>query len=292
MLAFAKDITQTKPIHPEEEKNSELKEYMDYQRKLNHERLIYNSLDHAKNNLQEKLQEAKGNQEKLEPYLQQSFPVCNGFADADTLMLMLRKLINGHNSTNNWYRINPYYYAAVYDCMKQFVKFYNQLLLEEPEKAEDYKISEGVEVDFDDWVYLYFSDLDFHLGMDLGYTHYPFPKRNTAIQEELAKEMTNGKSREQALQAVKEHFEIDDITIKVLLGKKIDQKDLELFYTSVENPIYEFLNPGQEGRWGSMDGESLLDHAYYMGSNLKIWEWRKREQAESVMDELLKAQKK
>ncbi|MCH8314292.1 MAG: hypothetical protein IID17_15055 [Nitrospinae bacterium] len=292
MLAFAKDITQTKPRHPEENKNSELKEYMDYQRKLDHERLIYHSLDHAKNILQENLQEAMGDQEKLKPCLQQSFPLSKEFADADTLMLMLRKLVNGQNSTNNWYRMNAYYYALVYDSMKQFIKFYNRLLREAPEKAEDYKISEGMEIDFDDWVSLYFSDLDFHIGKDLGYTHYPFAKRNAAIQEEVEKEIKNGKSREQALQAVKEHFEIDDISIKVLLDKKIDQKDLELFYTSVENPIYEYLNPGQEGRWGSMDGESLLDHAYYMGSNLKIWEWRKREQAESVMDELLKTQNK
>ena len=48
MLAFAKDITQNNPNHPEESKNSELKEYMDYQRTLNHERLIYHALDEAK----------------------------------------------------------------------------------------------------------------------------------------------------------------------------------------------------------------------------------------------------
>jgi hypothetical protein len=292
MLAFAKDITQNMPIHPEEEKNTELKEYMDYQRNLDHERLIYHSLDHAKNDLQEHLQEAMGDQEKIKPYLEQAFPLSQRFADADTLMLMLRKLINGHNSTNNWYRMNAYYLALVHDCMKEFVKVYNRLLREAPEKAEELGVSKGMEVDFDDWVYLYFQDLDFHLGMDLGYTHYPFSKRNAAILEEVEKEMNNGKSRQEALQIVKEQFEIDDISIKVVLHKKIDQKDLELFYTSVENPIYDFLNPAQEGGWGSMDGESLLDHAYYMGSNLKVWEWRKQEEVESVMEELAKIQKK
>jgi len=292
MLAFAKDITQNMPIHPEESKNSELKEYMDYQRKLDHERLIYHSLDHAKSALQEQLQSAMGDQEKLKPYLEQSFPISQRFADGDTLMLMLRKLVNGHNSTNNWYRMNAYYHAVVYECMKGFIPFYNRLLRDAPEKAEELKVAKGMEVDFDDWAYMYFQDLDFHLGQDLGYTHYPFAKRNAAIQEEVAKEINSGKTQEQALQAVKEQFEIDDTSIDLLLGKKIGQKDLELFYTSVENPIYEYLMPAQEGRWGSMDGESLLDHAYYMGSNLKVWEWRKLEEVETVMEEISKTQKK
>ena len=52
MLAFAKDISMKEPNHPEEGKNSELKEYMDYQRALDHERLIYHALDYSKTELQ------------------------------------------------------------------------------------------------------------------------------------------------------------------------------------------------------------------------------------------------
>jgi hypothetical protein len=47
MLAFAKDINIKELNHPEEGKNSELKEYMDYQRALDHERLIYHALDYS-----------------------------------------------------------------------------------------------------------------------------------------------------------------------------------------------------------------------------------------------------
>ena len=65
MLAFAKDITQNNPNHPEESKNSELKEYMGYQRTLNHERLIYHALDLAKTSLQNHMNEFEDNQEKL-----------------------------------------------------------------------------------------------------------------------------------------------------------------------------------------------------------------------------------
>ncbi len=292
MLAFAKDITHNNPQHPEEEKNDELKQYMDYQRKLDHERLVYHSLDHAKSYLQQNIQDSAGDAEKLGKYLKQAFPNSHRFADADRLMLMLRKLVNGHNSTNNWYRMNSYYLAVVYDSMKRFVKIYNRLLNEYPEKAKEYRVSEGVEVDFDDWVYLYFPDLDFHIGKPLEYTHYPFAKRNKAIEQEVDKKVAAGESREEALNAIKEEYEIDNMSIRLLLNKAAGPKELELFYTSVENPIYEYLMPKQEGRWGFMDGESLLDHSYYMGSQLKVWVWRKREEVEAIMEEISKAQNK
>ena len=77
MLAFAKDITQDNPSHPEESKNSELKEHMDYQRALNHERLIYHALDQAKTSLQSNMTEFENDPEKLESYLQKSFPISN-----------------------------------------------------------------------------------------------------------------------------------------------------------------------------------------------------------------------
>ena len=83
---------------------------------------------------------------------------------------------------------------------------------------------------------------------------------------------------------------------KILLGQKISLADLELLYTSVENPIYEALTEVEDGRWGVMDGESLLDHTYYMGAHLKVWEWRKREEVEAetetVMSQLKKSSKK
>ena len=114
MLAFAKDISQNNPKHSGESENSELKEYMDYQRALDHERLIYSSLDYAKTGLQESMTEFENDAKKLDGYLKENFPLSSALAgSADTMMLMLRKLVNGPNSTNNWYRMNAYYHALV-----------------------------------------------------------------------------------------------------------------------------------------------------------------------------------
>ena len=294
MLAFVLDITQNKPSNSKENENNEVKQYMDYQRKLNHINLVKHSLEYAKNQLQEHIDSSES--EKLSQFLKNTFPISHQFADVETLMLMLRKLMNSQNSSNNWYRMNSFYYAVVFESMQEFVKFYNLLLVESPERAKDLGVSEGTEVDFEDWSYLYFQDMDFHIGKSLSYTHYPFAKRNKTIEGKWQEEINEGKSKAEALKAIQADYEIDDTSMKILLGQKISPPDLELLYTSVENPIYEALTEVEDGRWGVMDGESLLDHTYYMGAHLKVWEWRKREEVEAetetVMDQLTKSSKK
>ena len=294
MLAFVLDITQNKPANSKENENDEVKQYMDYQRKLNHINLVKHSLEYAKNQLQENIDSSES--EKLSQFLKNIFPISHQFADVETLMLMLRKLMNSQNSSNNWYRMNSFYHAVVFESMKEFVKFYNLLLVESPERAKDLSVSEGTEVDFEDWSYLYFQDMDFHIGKSLSYTHYPFAKRNKTIEGKWREGINEGKSKAEALKAIQADYEIDDTSVKILLGQKISPPDLELLYTSVENPIYEALTEVEDGRWGVMDGESLLDHTYYMGAHLKVWEWRKREEVEAetetVMSQLTKSSKK
>ena len=75
-------------------------------------------------------------------------------------------------------------------------------------------------------------------------------------------------------------------------NKEINKENMELFYTSVENPIYEYLTEKEDGSWGAVEGESLLDQAYYLGSTFKVWEWRKKEDAESFMEDMAKSIKK
>ena len=69
-------------------------------------------------------------------------------------------------------------------------------------------------------------------------------------------------------------------------------EDMELFYTSAENPIYEYLTEKESGSWGGVEGESLLDQAYYLGSTLKVWVWRKKEETEAFMEDMSNSIKK
>ena len=134
MLAFALDITQNKPKSSKESDNDELKQYMDYQRKLNHENLVKHSLEFVKNQLEENIESS--DDAKPSQFLKTIFPISHQFADIETLMLMLRKLMNSQNSTNNWYRMNSFFHAVVFETIKEFVKVYNQMLVNSPDKAK------------------------------------------------------------------------------------------------------------------------------------------------------------
>ena len=269
MLAFAKDITRKEPKHPEEGKHAKLKEYMDYQRKINHEKLIYHSLDHAKSYLQKTINDMRGDEKKLKGYLEKAFPVTYRYADSDTVMLMLRKLLNAHNTSNNWYRLNRFYSGLIYDAMSRFTQIYNRLINEAPEKSAEYGITtDKLEIDFDDWVRLFFHDLDFLIGQPLTYVHFTFRKRNLAIENFIQEKINLGKSRGKAIEEAAKEFNIEEDAVFILSNKEVDQKNLELFYTSAENPIYEFLYDTASEE-GFMDGECLIDHSYFLSHQLK-----------------------
>lgn len=287
MLAFAKDITQRNPNHPEEANNSKLKEYMSYQRQINHEKLIYHSLDHSKTYLHKTIEDCRGDENKIKTYLESAFPTAHRYANSDTLMLMLRKLVNAHNATNNWYRLNRFYFGVVYDAMNRFVQIFNRLVRENPEKSADYGITNQVEIDFDDWVRLHFHDLDFLIGQRLPYVHFTFLRRNRSIEDFIQKGIDSGKSRKEAVEAAGKEYNIEEDALQILLGKSVDQKDLELFYTSAENPIYEFLYDTASEE-GFLDGESLIDHSYFLAHQLK---GLSESEAESMVHEVEKLSK-
>ena len=112
MLAFALDITQNKPKSSKESDNDELKQYMDYQRKLNHVNLVKKSLEYIKDQLQENMD--SGASDKLSQFLQNSFPLSSQFADADVLVQMLRKLMNAQNTFKLFkHRQNLQFYVSL-----------------------------------------------------------------------------------------------------------------------------------------------------------------------------------
>ncbi len=282
MLAFSKDITDRDYTHPEEEKNAKFQQFMESYRHLNHERLVYHALDHAKNYLEQSINDFRGDAEKLEPYIQQAFPSASRFCNHDELILMLRKLINAHNATNNWYKMNGFFLSVVYDSLERFVKFYNRTSRESPEKAREYGITEGSEIDFDDWVALFFNDLDFFIGLSPQYVHYIFIKRNREIEKFLKAEQEAGTTPQEAMEKADEEFHLEPSAKKILLAQKIDQKDLELFYTSVENPIYEHLYD-PHSQESLMDGEPLIGLAFFMVFQFK---GLSESEADSVINEI------
>ena len=271
------------PNHPEEGQNAKLKEYMDYQRKINHEKLIYHSLDHAKSYLQKTINDMRGDENKLKGYLEQAFPVAHRYADSDTMMLMLRKLLNAHNATNNWYRLNRFYFGLVYDAMSRFIQIYNRLVDEAPEKSDEYGITDQLKIDFDDWVRLYFHDLDFLIGQPLPHVHFTFRRRNRAIESFIQKEIDSGKSRKEAIDAAAREFNIEEDAVTILSGTKPSTRRTWNYFTlQRKTPSTSFYTtPPQKKVF--MDGECLIDHSYFLSHQLK---GLSEKEAESVVSEI------
>ena len=94
-----------------------------------------------------------------------------------------------------------------------------------------------MEVDFDDWVYLFFPDLDFHIGKELDGSHYPFAKRNKAIEENISKETTAEKSFEEALELVKEKME-SKILPSIFFKKRNQQKRIWNYFILLLKILY------------------------------------------------------
>jgi len=88
--------------------------------------------------------------------------------------------------------------------------------------------------------------------------------------------MNRGGTRKQALRALQLEYEMEDASLDILMGTPISRRHLELPYTEIENPIYEFLTEKQEGSWEALEGESIMDQTYSLGSNLKVWVWKKK----------------
>ena len=117
--------------------------------------------------------------------------------------------------------------------------------------------------------------------------HFTFRQRNRAIEKALRERTDSGKSKKDAIDEVAKEFNIEEDAVNILLGQTVEQKDLELFYTSAENPIYEFLYDTASEE-GFQDGECLIDHSYFLSHQLK---GLSEQEAEAVVSEIEKLSK-
>jgi len=75
---------------------------------------------------------------------------------------------------------------------------------------------------------------------------------------------------------VQEEYQIDGTAIHVLQAKAVQGDERQLLHTPMSNPIYDYLTQKRQGDWEALDGESILDQAYALGAQLKVWVWKKR----------------
>ena len=115
------------------------------------------------------------------------------------------------------------------------------------------------------------------------YLQVPLPPTRKLVEADLVATVD-----EAAVDKAAAEFNLEPTATQILLKQKLDQKDLELFYTSVENPIYEYLYDPNSAE-GLMDGEPLIYHSYFIAFQFK---GLSQTEAESMMQEIDQISKK
>ena len=173
MLIFSKDIGQRDHIHALEDKLPELKNYMEYQRKLFPYTVVRAGLDLAYKELDDILNfvdndyhpPTESNRQDypsdVDQWFCQRFPWSSAFLKMEDMHYTLVTLVKAMDSFRTYEKANSYHWAVLYDSVHNIIQVYNSLIRDKPDQSRDIHLSNGIEVDFDDFINNYWPNLDF-----------------------------------------------------------------------------------------------------------------------------------
>ncbi len=270
MLIFAKDISQRDYIHSAEDRDPDIKEYMDYQRSLFPYTIVRAGLDLAYKELDDILNyvendhqpPADANRQEypsdVQGWYRTRFPWTSVFISMEDMHSLLVILIKAMDSFRTHENMNTYHLMLIYDSVHNIVELYNGLLKEAPEKARDIHLSQSGPVDFDDFINNYWPHLDFMILSQPDYEHARHLKRKQEIELVIQQRMADGEEPIKALMEASETFKFDESSLHLLRRDKISQKFFRLEPVSPNAKPYDQLNEETQAdaRFGLMP---LLD---------------------------------
>ena len=173
MLIFAKEIGKREHHHELEDKLPELKQYMEYQRKLFPYTVVRAGLDLAYKEVDDIMNYVDNDHRPptdssrqeypadIEQWYKNRFPWTSAFLKVEDLHFMLVTLIKAMDSFRTHETASTYHWPVLYDCIHNIIQVYNSLVRDDPGNSRDIHLSNGVEVNFDDFINNYWFDLDF-----------------------------------------------------------------------------------------------------------------------------------
>ncbi len=254
MLIFAKDLKVKDPHHSWEDRDPDLKAYMDYQRKLFPYTIVragldlaYKELDDILKYIDHEYQPPPDSNRKEFPadipaWVRQRFPWASVFLKMEDLHSALVVLIRGMDSFRTEERINAYHLAVLYDAIHNIVQVYNRLLETNPNSARDIRLSNDVPVHFDDFINNYFPHLDFMILSKPDYPHTRHMARNREIEEAIKSHMADGDAPLTALEKTAGPFGVDGATLALLRRDDLQPEILELDSKTQDASTYEHLS--------------------------------------------------
>ncbi len=279
MLIFAKDIGQRDHIHALEDQLPELKNYMEYQRKLFPYTVVRAGLDLAYKEVDDILNfvdndyhpPADSNRQEypadVDQWYRQRFPWASAFLKMEDMHYTLVILVKAMDSFRTYETGNSYHWTVLYDSVHNIIQVYNSLVREKPDQSRDIHLSSGVEVNFDDFVNNYWLNLDFMIFSQADFPHARHMKRKAAIEEMIQQRMAEGEEPLVALENLEPDLKPDEATLKLLRRDPVETRLLELVgnpetgkqYDSINS---EFIENPQYGKISIIDADYLENYEY------------------------------
>jgi len=253
MLIFAKDISERDHKHALEDRNPELKIYMNYQRKLFPYTIVRAGIDLAYKELDDILvyidndgqpppdASRKDYPADVEQWYRARFPWASSFLKMEDMHFALVTLVKAMDSFRTQEIPNSYHLAILYDAVHNIVTVYNSLLQENSHQARDIHLSSGVPVNFDDFINNYWPHLDFMILSQADFPHAGHRKRNREIEEEIKSLMADGSEPLKALEQTAGKFDLEDATLALLRRDAVKTENLDLKSELQRQDTYEKL---------------------------------------------------
>jgi hypothetical protein len=161
----------------------------------------------------------------------------------------------------------------LYDAVYNIIQVYNSLIREKPDQSRDIHLSNGVEVDFDDFVNNYWLNLDFMIFSQADFPHARHMKRKAMIEEMIQQRMADGEEPLVALENIEPDCKPDEGALKLLRRDPVETRLLELIshpetgkqYDSINK---EFVENPQYGKISIIDADYLVNQEHLMKQQL------------------------
>ena len=254
MLIFAKDIGERGHKHSQEDENPELKVYMQYQRKLYPYTVIRAGIDLAYKELDDILSYVDNDHQKPEDsnrdeypedvpgWYQHRFPWTGSFMAMEDAHAILVRLIQAMDSFRTQEACNTYHWAMLYDTTHNIVQVYNELLVTDFNSARDIRLSNNIEVRFEDFINNYWPHLEFMILSQPDYPHARLMERIRRIEEEIKESLGDGTVPLEALEKAGARHAFDPATLPLLRRDAIDPKWVDLVSQPLVDQGYAHLN--------------------------------------------------
>ena len=273
MLIFAKDISNRDHKHSLEDRDPELKTYMEYQRKLFPYTIVRAGLDLAYKELDDILvyidndnqpppdSSRKDYPADVQQWYRTRFPWASSFLKMEDMHFALVTMVKAMDSFRTEETPNSYHLAILYDGVHNIVTVYNSLLKESDNNARDIHLSSNVPISFDDFINNYWPHLDFTVLSQPDFPHAAHRKRNGEIEEAIKSLMADGIEPLKALEQTAGKFDLPDTTLALLRRDAVKTGYLELKSAVQREDTYKGLY--KEVSESSPHGKiSILDASY------------------------------